>query len=161
MSLAATTERTAPRVPRFVADLVGYGLVSVVALACDYGLLVGLVAASVHYLVASSIGFSVGMVVAYVLSVRFVFPSRRAASRLVEAIGFFAVGMVGLVLTQGLLWLFVSRLGLGVAAAKVPTTGLVFGFNFLCRRGFVFARAAGRTDEDFRPGRLTPDQIPG
>ena len=80
------------------------------------------------------------MVVAYALSVRYVFQRRRAASRGVEAAGFVAVGLAGLLLTQVLLYLLVSRLGLTVALAKVPTTGGVFLFNFLCRRGMVFAR---------------------
>lgn len=126
-------------VGRFVLDLIGYGLVSVAALACDYGLLVGFVAAGMHYLLASFLSFSCGMLVAYVLCVRLVFATRRAASREMEATGFFAVGLAGLVVTQLLLLVFVSRVGLTVALAKIPTTGIVFLFNFLCRRGLVFA----------------------
>ena len=64
-----------------VVDFGGYGLVSVVALACDWGLLVGLSAFCLPYLVASTISFTVGMAVAYALSIRFVFPTRRAVSR--------------------------------------------------------------------------------
>ena len=126
------------RVGRLMFDLVGYGLVSVVALACDYGLLLALVHAGVHYLVASTISFSTGMVLAYALSVKFVFASRRGLSREVEAAGFFAVGVVGLLMTQGLLYAFVTQGGMAVALAKIPTTGIVFLFNFLCRRGMVF-----------------------
>ena len=126
------------RVGRLLLDLVGYGLVSVVALACDYGLLLALVRAGVHYLVASTISFSIGMALAYALSVKFVFAARRGLSREMEAAGFFAVGLVGLLMTQGLLYVFVTQAGLAVAVAKVPTTGIVFLFNFLCRRGMVF-----------------------
>lgn len=141
MSFAALRETGAPdqgRLVRFVRDLVGYGLVSAVALACDYGLLIGLTAGGLHYLMASFVSFSVGMAVAYALCVRFVFSTRRAVSREVEAAGFFAVGVAGLALTQVLLYLLVSKAGLGVALAKIPTTGIVFLFNFLCRRGLVF-----------------------
>ena len=127
------------RAGRFLADLVAYGVVSLAALACDYGLLVGLVACGLHYLVASFLSFSAGMVVAYALCVRFVYASRRAGSRETEATGFFAVGLAGLALTQALLYLFVSCGGLPVALAKIPTTGVVFFFNFLCRRSLVFA----------------------
>ncbi|WP_246725494.1 GtrA family protein [Beijerinckia sp. L45] len=122
----------------FVIDLVRYGLVSVAALLCDYGLLLVLVAGGLHYLVAAAISFSAGMGVAYALSVRFVFPDRRDRSRLREAAGFFAVGFAGLLLTQLLLIVFVSGLSLDVAIAKIPTTGCVFIFNFLARRGLVF-----------------------
>ena len=75
------------------------------------------------------------MIVAYGLSIRFVFQTRRATSRETEAAGFFAVGLAGLLLTQLLLYLFVSRVGMPVALSKIPTTGIVFAFNFLCRRG--------------------------
>ena len=129
------------RLPRVLADLLGYGFVSVVALACDYGLLVALSAAGLHYLVAGTLSFTAGMVVAYALSVRFVFARRRALTREAEAAGFFAVGLIGLLLTQALLYVFVSHLGLGVDVAKVPTTVIVFAFNFLCRRGLVFTAA--------------------
>ena len=132
------------RLPRVVADLMGYGLVSVVALACDYGLLVALSAAGLHYLLAATASFTLGMVVAYALSIRFVFARRRALTREAEAAGFFAVGLLGLLLTQALLYVFVSHLGLSVGVAKVPTTGIVFAFNFLCRRGLVFTEAGIR-----------------
>ena len=129
---------TGTRAGRLLLDLVGYGLVSIVALACDYGILLALVHAGVHYLVASTISFSVGMALAYALSVKFVFAARRGLSREMEAAGFFAVGIVGLLLTQGLLYVFVAQAGMAVALAKIPTTGIVFLFNFLCRRGMVF-----------------------
>ncbi|MDR3464007.1 MAG: GtrA family protein [Beijerinckiaceae bacterium] len=125
-------------VPRFVVDLVLYGMVSAVALCCDYGLLLVLAAHGVHYLVAQALSFSAGMMVAYALSARFVFSGRRGSSRSREAFGFFAVGLAGLILTQLLLALFVSGVGLGLAVAKIPVAGCVFLFNFLARRGLVF-----------------------
>ncbi len=132
------------RVPRVLVDLAGYGLVSIVALACDWGLLVGLAAAGLPYLAASTLSFTVGMAVAYALSIRFVFPTRRAVSREAEAGGFFAVGILGLLLTQALLFVLVSKLGVPVALAKAPTAGVVFLFNFACRRGLVFAASPRR-----------------
>ncbi|MGD0634912.1 MAG: GtrA family protein [Beijerinckiaceae bacterium] len=133
-------------VPRFMIDLVLYGLVSAAALCCDYGLLLALAGHGVHYLVAQALSFSVGMLVAYGLSARFVFSGRRASSRSREAFGFFAVGLAGLILTQLLLALFVSGVGLGLAVAKIPVAGCVFMFNFLARRGLVFVgpRATAR-----------------
>lgn len=122
----------------FIVDLVRYGLVSVAALACDYGLLLALTAGGLHYLAAAAVSFSVGIGVAYALSVRFVFADRRDTSRVREAVGFFAVGLAGLLLTQLLLFLFVSGLSIDVAIAKIPTTACVFVFNFLARRGLVF-----------------------
>lgn len=122
----------------FIVDLMRYGLVSIAALVCDYALLILLTVGGLHYLLAAAVSFSVGIGVAYVLSVRFVFADRRDPSRLREALGFFAVGFAGLLLTQLLLFVFVSGLSIDVAVAKIPTTGCAFIFNFLVRRGLVF-----------------------
>ena len=122
----------------FLFDLAGYGLVSMLALASDCGLLLVLVWLGANYLVASMLSFSAGMVISYLLNVRFVFADRRRALRDSETVGFFVVGVAGLALTQVLLYVFVSRLGLVVAVAKIPTTAIVFLFNFLSRRSLVF-----------------------
>ncbi len=148
---AAAVARSVGRATDLFSDIVAYGLVSLVALACDYGLLLGLVAGGMPYLYASLTSFSAGSAVAYMLSTRFVFAARRAASRRAEMVGFFTVGLAGLVLTQALLYLLVSRCGLPVPLAKIPTVGLVFLFNFLGRSRLVFATAP-RTARPFSLG---------
>jgi putative flippase GtrA len=125
---------------RFIMDLLRYGGVSLVALVCDCALLLMLAAAGLHYLVAAAISFAAGIGVAYGLSVRFVFADRRDTSRLREVMGFLAVGIGGLLLTQGMMFLFVTGLSMDVALAKLPTTACVFAFNFLARRSLVFGR---------------------
>jgi putative flippase GtrA len=124
----------------FVADLVRYGAASGAALACDYAVLIGLLGAGLHYLMASAIGFSAGIVVAYLMSIRFVFPARRGADRMREAAGFLAVGLAGLLLTQVLLFVLVSGFTIVVPLAKTLTSGAVFFFNFLLRRSLVFRK---------------------
>ncbi len=126
------------RAARFLFDLLGYGLVSGLALASDCGLLLVLVWLGANYLAASMLSFSAGMVISYMLNVRFVFADRRRALRDSETVGFFVVGVAGLALTQVLLYVFVARLGFVVALAKIPTTAIVFLFNFLSRRSLVF-----------------------
>ena len=124
----------------FVADLLRYGAASGAALACDYAILMGLLGAGLHYLMAAAIGFSVGIGVAYILSIRFVFPARRGADRVREAAGFLAVGLAGLLLTQVLLLVLVSGFAIVVPLAKTLTSGAVFFFNFLLRRSLVFRK---------------------
>src|SRR5436190_23488280 len=81
-----------------------YFLVSVVALAVDYGALVALTELGhTHYLVSAGVGFSGGLIVNYLLSVRFVFSERRWADRRRQVIGFLAIGRAGLVLYRALM----------------------------------------------------------
>ena len=145
--LAALEARAAPRAwhrrlpspPRFLLDLVRYGLCSAAALGLDWGLLVAFVAGGVPYLPAAAVSFSAGMAVAYFGSIAFVFSDRRRGSMLGEAAGFVAVGLAGLICNQALLWFFVQGVGLHVAIAKAPTAACVFLFNFFLRRSLVFA----------------------
>jgi putative flippase GtrA len=122
----------------FAADLIGYGLVSAAALALDWSLLVAFVKAGLNYQIAAAISFSLGMLLAYAGSVRLIFRGRRERSRGAEAFGFFAIGLLGLALNQGLIFGFVHYAGLPVALAKAPTAGCVFSFNFLARRSLLF-----------------------
>jgi putative flippase GtrA len=125
----------------FAADLVGYGLCSAAALALDWSLLVLLVKANVNYLLASTLSFMAGLVLAYAGTVLIVFRGRRVRRLATEIVGFLAIGVAGLVLNEALIFVFVHVGGLEVAIAKAPTALCVFTFNFLLRRALLFASA--------------------
>ncbi|MGB8276637.1 MAG: GtrA family protein [Methylovirgula sp.] len=133
-----------------LTDLWRYGLCSALALALDWGLLMELVGAGMNYLPAAATSFFAGMVLAYLGSIVFVYRGRRAYPVLAEAIGFFLIGLAGLIVNVLLLFAFVKLVGLGVGLAKAPTAAGVFLFNFLMRRTLLFASApavAGLPDE--------------
>ena len=137
--------RSRPRSPfvQFVIDAFGYGAASAAALALDWGLLVLLVRAfHAHYLVAATIAFSAGLAVAYVLSTAFVFRGRAKYRAGGELLGFLITGLVGLALNQALLFGFVDGFAIQVEIAKAPTAVLVFTYNFLSRRFFLFRPAS-------------------
>jgi putative flippase GtrA len=125
--------------PLFVKDFVGYGLCSAAALACDCGTLFGLTQAGLNYLPAAAIGFFSGMLLAYYLSIHFVYADRRGTNPKTEAIGFFAIGVAGLLLNQILLFACVDGLQFSLAAAKGITAAGVFLFNFAARRSVLFS----------------------
>jgi putative flippase GtrA len=126
--------------PRLVVDLVRYGAASAAALLVDAGTLALLNRVfGVDYLVASASGFLLGLVVVYLLSVRYVYEDARALRPAQEAMGFLVTGFVGLGLTQALMALLVGWLALPVMIAKIPTVGVVFLFNFLSRRMLLFS----------------------
>ena len=126
------------RLPASLREFVLYGLASAVALGVDWGLLVALTRVGVNYLAAAAVGFVFGVTVAYALSIAFVFRDRPVADRRREFAGFLAVGLAGLLLTQGLMALWVEALRLTPAVAKAPTAAIVFLFNFSVRRALLF-----------------------
>ncbi|PWB78838.1 MAG: GtrA family protein [Methylocystaceae bacterium] len=128
------------RLSRLVDDLVKYGFVSAAALALDYGiLLLGHNVLGVPYLVAAAIGFCSGLALVYLSSVRFVFADRRRLRPAEELAAFFAIGVAGLMINEGLIYVFVDTFGFAPALAKIPTAGLVFAFNFTARRAMLFS----------------------
>lgn len=127
------------RVMRFVRDMVRYAAASVFALALDFGVLMLLTKGfGVDYLAAAAAGFLSGLTLIYLLSVRYVFEGRRRRAPRVEMAGFLITGVVGLMLTEALMLLFVGRFGLPLPLAKMATTGFVFMFNFVSRRSLLF-----------------------
>lgn len=130
-------------VRRLVAQLLKYGAASAVALGVDYGLMVALTElAGLHYLVSALIGFCCGAVVAYVLSVAFVFTERRLSNPALEFGLFVLIGLAALGLNQGLMYALVDGAGVHYALAKVPVTGVVFLCNFALRKALLFSTAA-------------------
>ena len=118
----------------------GYGLVSVVSLGVDMGVLHGLVDGfGWHYLVASTAAFLAGATVSYLLSVRYVFPTRKVHNPYVECIAFFTLGLVGLAVNAGALFVTVGTVGLGLTAGKLLAAGCTFTTNFALRRQLLFS----------------------
>ena len=120
-------------------QFVRYGLVSVIALAVDFGGMVLLVELfSIHYLVAATVSFISGLVVNYLLSRAWVFTDRKYESRVKEFIVFTGIGIVGLLLNNSIMWLAVEKIGIYYIFSKIIATILVFFWNFGLRKMLVF-----------------------
>ena len=98
----------------------------------------------VSYPAAAAIGFSAGLWLAYTLSVRYVFDKRRLSNERAEFMVFAGIGLMGLLLTEALLWAMVGRAGIGPLPAKMAAAGIVFGFNFGARKALLFSAGKER-----------------
>ena len=121
-------------------ELFGYLFASALALALDTGVYAGALALGLPLALAAALGFAAGVSCAYAVSVRLVFKSRRLDDRSSEFAFFVAIGLLGLLLTEGLLWLLVTRLDLHPLTAKMATAAVVFAFNFGLRKAMLFTR---------------------
>jgi putative flippase GtrA len=121
-----------------------YFLVSLASLAVDFGIFFAL---DHHwprqYLIWNALSFTAGLVVNYALSVTLVFQERRLSSRAWEFAGFFAIGLAGLALNEGLIAACVGWLGLSHALSKIAAAGGSFVFNFAARRALLFTAPKG------------------
>lgn len=118
-----------------------YSVASATALMFDAALLALLVqVAHWHYLPASSASFLIGALIAYTLSIRFVFPYRRLAGSRAEPLTFVAIGAVGLMLNASIMIAGVELLGLYYLVAKICAAGVTFLTNYALRRMLLFTK---------------------
>lgn len=116
-----------------IRQIFRYGLVSIFALGADAGLLYWLKEyMGLHYLLAATLSFVCGLIVSYVLSMRFVFSGSKL-NRHHEFIVYTVIGLAGLLLNDLIIFLLVT-VHLWYMAAKLVSTGVVFFFNFFLRR---------------------------
>ncbi len=123
---------------RLLPQLIGYGLASGVALGFDMGTLIGLTHAGMPYLPASALGFTIGAVVAYLLSIRFVFSTHVIHNRALEFSTFLALGIAGLLVNTLVMRIAVGSFGTNLIAAKGMAACCTFGTNFALRRQVLF-----------------------
>lgn len=127
------------------SDLIRYFIASLLALAADLGTL-SLCLRWLHFSLgwSASLGFAVGALVAYLLSIRWVFRKRAFAyAPAVEFLAFVGIGIAGLGITQVMLWLGVVKLHLLPELVKLAAAVMTFVFNYLVRKTLLFA-ASGR-----------------
>jgi len=125
-------------------DLFRYFVASLLALGADVGTL-SLCLRALHFSLgwSASIGFAVGALVAYLLSIRWVFRQRAFADApAVEFLAFVGVGIAGLGITQFLLWLGVVKLHLLPELVKLAAAVVTFVFNYIVRKTLLFAASA-------------------
>jgi dolichol-phosphate mannosyltransferase len=118
------------------AQLVWYLVVALCSLSADLLVFTALLATGCPVLLALVVGFVIGTLANYVLSRTLAFTGGRFR-RWDEILRLFAVSLVGLGLTALLVTVFM-RLGLSAIAAKLVATLIVFFWNYLGRRLFVF-----------------------
>lgn len=116
-----------------------YVIVGGFSFVVDYGLLFVLTEyAGFHYIVSATLSFIAGLVVNYLLSTRWIFRNSKLSSTTVEFIIYGAIGVVGLVLNNILLYLFTDVLHIHYMISKLITAALVMGWNFVGRRVILF-----------------------
>lgn len=120
-----------------------YFLISIVAFIVDYSMfLLGLRVLGLGWALAASLGFVLGVFVSYILSIFWVFRCRRLEDNFAgEFLGFFVVGLLGLLVTQAVLWVGIYKLSISAELARIAAAGATFVFNFVVRKVFLFMRA--------------------
>lgn len=124
---------------RLLVQFVRYFFVGGFAFVVDFGLLYILTEyAGLHYLLSATLSFISGLLVNYVISCIWVFSNSKFKNRLVEFLFFAAIGVVGLLLNDALIWLFTDCIGTHYMFSKIVAAAIVYLWNFFARKYLVF-----------------------
>lgn len=119
---------------RLFEQIIKFGLVGFLCFFIDYGIMVFLTELfNVNYLISSGISFTISVIVNYVLSLTFVFDTKKG-NKIKEFVIFIVLSVVGLGINQVLMWFCVDVLGIFYMISKIGATAIVMVYNFITRK---------------------------
>lgn len=125
-----------------VVQLLRYTIVGGLAFIIDFGTLILLTEFfNINYLISALVGFTLGLIVNYFLSIHWVFNQRNIRKRSLEFILFTLIGIVGLGLNELSIWFLTEVVLLYYMVSKIITTVMVYMWNFFARKYLLFTKA--------------------
>jgi putative flippase GtrA len=122
-------------------DLIRYGVVGLVAFCADFAILYLCKAIfGMHYLIAAAFGFCAGLLINYILSIKWVFSYRKIKNPKTELLIFAFIGLMGLLINEMAMYVFTGLLLFHYLYSKVAATVIVFFWNFIVRRATLFKK---------------------
>ncbi len=88
-------------------------------------------------LIANILSFSISVVYNYYISIKWVFNVNNEKNKRNVFIGFIVLSIIGLLITELLLWIFINILGINIMLSKIISTIIVMIFNFITRKIFL------------------------
>ena len=122
-------------------EIYRYVIAGSIAFASDMSSLYMLVELfGLHYLVSNIFSYSIGLLVVYLLNVKWVFPIRKYNQVSIEFTIFAIIAVTGLAISEIIMWFTVEKYDLLYFHAKIIATAFVFGFNYFLRKILLFSR---------------------
>lgn len=121
---------------QLLSQFLRFAAVGLLAFAFDYAIFLLLNETfGVYYLVASTISYTCGTIVSFVLNMRFVYAGREGQTRRLQFVLFVILSLIGLGVNQLFLWLFVL-IHIPSWLAKLMAAALTSLYNFFSRKYF-------------------------
>lgn len=119
-----------------------YVFVGGISFLADWLSLYLLTLAGLYYLVSTAFAFLIGLAVNYFLSKKFVFvenPER--VGKVAEFTIYGVIGVIGLLLTELLMYFFTDILGVYYLISKIIAAAIVLCWNFVARKLILYRKA--------------------
>lgn len=119
-------------------QIIKFGVVGVFSTLLDYGLMIFFKEiCSLHYLLASTLSYSISLVFNYVASMKYVFQSKEDVSKWKEFFAFTILCLIGMGINQFVLCLIVESVSMDYRISKIFATMVVMVWNFVTRKLFL------------------------
>ena len=91
----------------------------------------------INPLIANILSFTVSVIYNYIASVNWVFDVNKNKSKVAMLVEFLVLSVIGLLISELLLWIGIDKLGLNEMLVKIGATIIVMIFNFITRKIFL------------------------
>jgi len=129
---------------KLMGQIMKFGVVGFLCFFIDYFVLYAVTEfLGINYMISSAISFSVSVIVNYILSITFVFDTKKDSNKMKEFILFVILSLVGLLLNQIIMWFTVEillkpfHIAKSYMIAKIGATAIVMVYNFITRKIFL------------------------
>lgn len=122
-----------------------YLFVGGIAFLVDAGSLFLLELAGLHYLMAAGIAFLIGLVCNFIMSKLLVFQEKKDKPQIEFAV-YGIIGVMGLGITEGLMYLFTDVAGVYFMLSKIVVAIIVLMWNFFARK-FILYRKKDKVEQ--------------
>lgn len=107
----------------------------------DYVLLFVITEIGIHYLVSGVFSFIAGLCVNYALTKLLVFSKKTTGAEKAKEFSAFAIiAVLGLGITEGLMWLFTEKLGGHYMVSKAAAAIIVLFWNFFMKKFLLYRK---------------------
>ncbi len=118
-----------------IKRFVRYFGVALIGYIFDFGILIFLHEIfNIHYLLSAALSFTVGLILVYILSNKYVFGESKIKSKSIEFSIFALIGLVGLVILSLIIWTLTDLLLINYIYSKIIATAFVYLWNFFARQ---------------------------
>ncbi|MGM9551287.1 MAG: GtrA family protein [Clostridia bacterium] len=118
-----------------------YAFVGAIATIADWAVFYIASTVGVFYMISGVLAFTLGLLVNFLLSKKFVFSGEGTRHSVKEEFAVYAiVGLIGLCLTEIIIYVLTEKVKMYFMIPKIIATGVVFVWNFAARKAVLYRR---------------------